>query len=565
MYGGGFMIVILALLPILTALVLMVGLRVPATRAMPVAWLVAAACAYWGWDLDVGYIAAMSIHGAITGVGVLVIIFGALIILSTLQQSGGMETIQYGMQKISPDARVQAIIIGCMFAAFIEGAAGFGTPAALAAPLLLSLGFPPLAAAIFCLVLNSFPVTFGAVGTPIIMGFDYLKPLVRKAIESGAPNINFTSVQEFEMIIGQLAMVLHAVMVFVIPLFMLGFITRIFGENRSWRDGFRAWKFSLFASTCYFVPAFVFAWFVGPEFPALIGGLVGLGIVVVGARKGLFLPDDVWIFGKSEKWDPDWTGTISGGSTKFTEHMSQFRAWLPYVLIGLILVATRIPQLGLKGLLAGIVIKFPHILGYENVNNALAPLFLPGTIPFMLVALLTIYLHGMSADRAIAAWKQAISNLKNPAIALIAATALVSIFRLSEQNPAGIPSMPMALADFVSGTAGKAWPMFAGFVGGLGSFITGSNTISDMLFGEFQWGVAATSGLSREIMVATQAVGGAFGNMVCINNVVAVCAVVGLAGREGIILKRTVIPFVLYGVVVGSLSFLLLALFPNLF
>ncbi len=287
--------------------------------------------------------------------------------------------------------------------------------------------------------------------------------------------------------------------------------------------------------------------------------------MVVGARKGLFLPDNVWTFGNSKKWDAEWTGTISGGSTKFTEHMSQSRAWLPYVLIGLILVATRIPQLGLKGLLSGIVIKFPHILGYENVNNALAPLFLPGTIPFMLVAILTIYLHGMKGRKAVTAWKQAISNLKNPAIALIAATALVSIFRLSEQNPAGLPSMPMALADFVSRAAGSAWPMFAGFVGGLGSFITGSNTISDMLFGEFQWGVAATSGLSRQIMVATQAVGGAFGNMVCINNVVAVCAVVGLAGKEGIILKRTVIPFILYGVIVGSLSFLLLAMFPNLF
>jgi len=90
---------------------------------MPLAWLVAAACAFLGWDLELGYIAAMSIHGAITGVGVLVIIFGALVILAPLQHSGGMETIQYGMQKISPDARVQALIIGCMFAAFIEGAA----------------------------------------------------------------------------------------------------------------------------------------------------------------------------------------------------------------------------------------------------------------------------------------------------------------------------------------------------------------------------------------------------------------------------------------------------------
>jgi lactate permease len=559
------MLALLALLPILTALVLMVGFRVPATRAMPLAWLVAAVCAYFGWDLDLGYIAAMSVHGAITGVGVLIIIFGALVILATLQHSGGMETIQYGMQQISPDSRVQAIIIGCMFAAFIEGAAGFGTPAALAAPLLLSLGFPPLAAAIFCLVLNSFPVTFGAVGTPILLGFQYVKPLAQQAIDNNVPGLNFHSVPEFLTIIGQWAMILHTAMIFIIPLFMLAFITRFFGEKRSWLDGLRAWKFSLFASTCYFVPSFIFAWFIGPEFPALIGGLVGLGLVVMGAKKGLFLPADHWTFGDSSKWDSEWTGTISGGSTEFTAHMSQFRAWLPYVLIGLILVATRIPQLGLKGILTGIVIKFPDLLGYENVDNALQPLYLPGTIPFMLVALLTIFIHGMSGKEAFTAWKQALGNLKNPAIALIAATAMVSIFRLSEVNPQNLPSMPMALADFVSAAAGSAWPMFAGFVGGLGSFITGSNTISDLLFGEFQWGVAETSGLSHQIMVAAQAVGGAFGNMVCINNVVAVCAVVGLVGKEGMILKKTVIPFILYGVIVGAMVFVLLKLNPGLF
>lgn len=160
-----------ALVPILVALVLMVGLRMGAMKAMPIAWLTCAAGAVFVWNLPVNYVAALSIQGAISAVGVLIIVFGALLILHTLQYSGGMETIQYGMQGISKDMRIQAIIIGYMFGAFIEGAAGFGTPAALAAPLLLSLGFPPLAAAVLCLVFNSFPVTFGAVGTPIIVGF----------------------------------------------------------------------------------------------------------------------------------------------------------------------------------------------------------------------------------------------------------------------------------------------------------------------------------------------------------------------------------------------------------
>lgn len=124
---------------------------------MPLAWLVCAVSGILVWGLSPGYVAALTLQGIVTAIGVLIIVFGAILILFTLEKSGGMETIQYGMQNISGDKRVQAIIIGYMFAAFIEGAAGFGTPAALAAPLLLALGFPAMAAAIICLVFTASP------------------------------------------------------------------------------------------------------------------------------------------------------------------------------------------------------------------------------------------------------------------------------------------------------------------------------------------------------------------------------------------------------------------------
>ena len=123
------MLALLALLPILVALVLMVGFRWPATRAMPLAWLTAVGGALIGWELELLYVAALSLHGVVTAVSVLIIVFGAIVILYTLKASGAMETIQWGMQRITPDARIQTIIIAAMFAAFLEGAAGFGTPA----------------------------------------------------------------------------------------------------------------------------------------------------------------------------------------------------------------------------------------------------------------------------------------------------------------------------------------------------------------------------------------------------------------------------------------------------
>jgi lactate permease len=561
-----------ALLPILVALVLMVGMRWPSTKAMPLAWLVCALGAIGAWNLPVGYVAALSLQGIVVAIGVLIIVFGAIIILYTLKYSGGMETIQYGMQGISRDKRIQAIIIGYMFAAFIEGAAGFGTPAALAAPLLLSLGFPPLAAAVICLVFNSFPVTFGAVGTPILVGLKFLDPLVKAAAAAGTPGLTFVDFGSFAKVIGQWATMMHGPMVFILPIFMLGFLTRFFGKNKSWSEGFGAWQFCVFAAVAFLVPYLGFAWLVGPEFPSLIGGLVGLGIIVAGAKAGFCVPKDTWDFGPQSTWDAEWTGTIAtDATTEFKPHMSQFKAWLPYILIGAILVVTRIPELGLKGILAAQKIPFTDILGYKGVSASIMYLYLPGTIPFMLVAILTIALHGMKGPDVKQAWTEAIVKMKAPTIALFAAVALVSIFRGSgvadvALNPNNYPSMPLAMAKTVAAVAGNAWPMLASYVGGLGAFITGSNTVSDLLFAEFQWGVAQQLELPRQIIVAAQAVGGAMGNMVCIHNIVAVCAVTGLIGREGMILKRTFWPFLLYGIVVGIVASLMSFVFlPHLF
>ncbi len=561
-----------ALLPILVALVLMVGMRWPSTKAMPLAWLVCVLGAIGAWNLPVGYVTALSLQGIVIAIGVLIIVFGAIIILYTLKYSGGMETIQYGMQNISRDKRIQAIIIGYMFAAFIEGAAGFGTPAALAAPLLLSLGFPPLAAAVICLVFNSFPVSFGAVGTPILVGLKFLDPLAKAAVAAGTPGLNFVDFGSFAKVIGQWVTMMHGPMAVILPIFMLGFLTRFFGKNKSWSEGFAAWQFCVFSAVAFLVPYLTFAWLVGPEFPSLIGGLVGLGIIVAGAKAGFCVPKDTWDFGPQSTWDADWTGTIATStSTEFKPHMSQFKAWLPYILIGAILVVTRIPELGLKAVLAAQKLPFNDILGYKGVSASIDYLYLPGTIPFMLVAILTIALHGMKGDAVKQAWTESFVKMKAPTIALFAAVALVSIYRGSGVadavlNPNNYPSMPLAMAKTVAAFAGNAWPMLASYVGGLGAFITGSNTVSDLLFAEFQWGVAQQLELPRQIIVAAQVAGGAMGNMICIHNIVAVCAVTGLIGREGMILKRIFWPFVLYGIVVGIIASLMCFVFlPHLF
>ncbi|MBG0776411.1 MAG: L-lactate permease [Desulfovibrionaceae bacterium] len=562
---------LVAALPILLALVLMAGLRWPATRAMPLSWLVCALGAMFAWGLPTSYVVALSVQGVVTAVGILIIVFGALLILYTLQYSGGMETIQYGMQNISRDMRVQAIIIGYLFAAFIEGSAGFGTPAALAAPLLLSLGFPPMAAAVICLVFNSFPVTYGAVGTPVLMGLKMMRGLVEQTIAAAPAGLDFFSFDQFNYLIGKWSILMHIFMVFILPVFMLGFITRFFGPERKWSNGFKAWKFCMFAACAFGIPYFLLGWFLGPEFPSIIGSLIGLAVVIYGAKRHFCVPKEIWTFGDSNKWDPEWTGTIKHETKELKAHMSQAMAWLPYVLIGLILILSRLPMLPFKGFLASFSIPFNHIMGFSSVNGSIQYLYLPGTIPFMLVAILTIWLHHMKSSAVSQAWTKAFVTMKNPTIALCFSVALVSIFRGSgiadvALNPHAYPSMPLAMAKTVAAVVGNAYPFFCAYVGGLGAFITGSNTVSNLLFGEFQWGVAANLGLPRQVLVAAQALGGAAGNMICIHNIVAACAVVGLSGKEGYILRRTFWPFLLYGLVGAIVTCLLCFVFiPHAF
>ena len=160
----------LSILPIASVAVFLVWLRWPAARAMPIAYLVCALLALFVWQVPPAVIAAASVNGLVVAASLIFIIFGAIALLNSLQESGGLYAIRNGFTDISADRRVQVIIIAWLFGAFIEGAAGFGTPAAVAVPLLVGLGFPALAAVMSGMIIQSTPVSFGAAGTPILVG-----------------------------------------------------------------------------------------------------------------------------------------------------------------------------------------------------------------------------------------------------------------------------------------------------------------------------------------------------------------------------------------------------------
>ena len=284
---------LIAITPLAIVFLLLVIWQWSAKRTMPIGLIVTVLLAVFYWQVDLITIAAASIEGLIIAVKVLYIVFGALLLLFILVNSGAVTTIRNAFTQVSPDPRIQVIIIAWAFGAFIEGASGFGTPAAVAGPLLVVLGFPPLAAVMCALIIQSTPVSFGAAGTPILIGVH--DGLAGQAIVDAyiATQDHIGSLDELVFLIGGKVALIHACIGFVIPLFVVTLLTRFFGTNRSWREGLDVWKFALFAGLTFVVPYAIFANVLGPEFPSLIGGLVALIATTIAAKRGLFQPKKI--------------------------------------------------------------------------------------------------------------------------------------------------------------------------------------------------------------------------------------------------------------------------------
>ena len=554
---------LLAFVPIAIIFILMVGFRWGATKAMPVAFIAAALLAAFIWKTPMNWILAASVNGVGIAIQILLIVFGALAVLFTLRESGALAAINVGFTAISPDRRVQAIIIAWFFGSFIEGSAGFGTPAALAAPLLLSLGFPALAAVMVALIANSTCVSFGAVGTPTLIGVGQTTntPELMQQIADAGLEYN-----EFIYQVGLWTGIQHAIPGILIPLILVAMMTRFFGKNKSIKEGLAIWPFAIFAGLCFVIPYLLVAWLLGPEFPSLLGGLLGLGIVLLTTRAGFLVPKETWDFPEKSTWESNWMGSISMSSKEAKTGISLAMAWVPYILIALLLVLTRVRSLPFGGWIKSIMtVHYTELFG-TSISNTFNILYIPGVIPFILVALLCIPIYRMNKTQVSLAWKETFKRIKGPTIALLFAVPMVRIMMQSGNNPIDTNSMPLVMASAMTNVFRGAWPLVDAFVGALGSFMAGSNTVSNMLFSVFQYSIAEQLGISKIIIVALQNIGGAFGNMICVHNVIAACATVGLVGVEGILIKRNLIPMTIYGIIVGVIGLILVYfVVPGLF
>lgn len=550
---------ILSFFPIVFLIYLMTKKNnTPSHKALPLTALITYFLMLVVFRRDANLVHANVLDGLLTAWTPILIIWGAIFLFRTMEASGAMNTIRSWLNTVTPNKVGQLMIVGWAFPFLIEGASGFGTPAALAAPVLVGLGFPAMRVAIMALIMNTVSVSFGAVGTPTWFGF---------------AGIDLTGAEILE--IGVKSAAIHGVASLIIPIIALSFLVK-------WKH-IRKNLGYIYLSVGATVLPYIGVAFFNYEFPALVGGGIGLVASVIFAKMGWGLDTkEGHLLDVLHPSEEDGTGAHSPSHAgihdensvealsreKLQKSESLVKATFPLWGTILILIITRIPQLGLKGLLnltepaafaglgsLGVFSISPSLtLGLNNifgtgVNWSHKILYVPSIIPFALIAGLTFLWYRSSRETVARVFSQSVSQMINPTKALLGALVFVNLMMMGGDGAA-----VALIGDALARVTGDAWRYFSALLGAVGSFFSGSNTVSNLTFGPIQDTIASNLGLNRTTILALQSVGGAMGNMVCINNIVAVSSVLALKRSEGYILTRTARALLVYAAVAALMS-----------
>ncbi|MCF7812333.1 L-lactate permease [Candidatus Gracilibacteria bacterium] len=459
----------------------------------------------------------------------ILVIWGAVLLFRFLEETGAIQTLHDWISSIAENPVEQIMIIAWAFSFFVEGASGFGTPIALAAPILVGFGFPAARVLMLCLVMNSIPVSFGAVGTPTWFGLGNLG-LSEPMISS----------------IAQQTALIHFVASLFIPFLALRFLL-------SWKDIRKNAIFILLSVLSCTIPYLALS-HLSSEFPSLIGGAIGLGLTILFSRANIGVA-------RSKRK----TKKIQISSRKL------FQAFFPLAGIIVLLVLTRLEFLELKSLLTyddlvaqlslgewGKIWLSPAlVLGWQNILGTTsswshAILYVPSFLPFFLVVGLSFYFFSIKKSVQRKIWSQTYERMKKPILALVGILIFVKLLMIGEQSPGII------LGHFLADITGHLWVLVSPLLGALGSFFSGSNTVSNLTFGGIQSSIAEDLGFPRSTILSLQNVGGAMGNMISIQNIVAGCSVLGLVRQEGKILLQTIKPLLWYAVIAGAMGIILI-------
>ena len=544
------MLAVLSALPIIVAIVLMVGFKQKSGISLVAAWFVSIMLAVFVWNMGIGHAGAFTVLGFLSAVNVILIVFSAIFLLNALIELRFIETIGNGFNGITQDRRIQILIIAWLFGALIEGASGFGTPGALAAPLLVGLGVPTFFAALASLMANYPPVSFGVVGIPPVTGFNS----IRSGLEAQYGEVMT------EGIFSELTVMAGFTNIFVgsfVPFLIIAAIVARDGRKRGLKDAVNIMPLCLFSGFIFTIPTWLIS-FLGPELPTLLGSLIALPVFIFAVKKGFLVPKEVYRF----QDDPVSLPEDSEGTG-----ISLITAWSPYVIIAVLLAVSRLPWLPFVRWFtqSGATISVSGLFGYEGINWNWPILNNPGLLPFLPVALIFLIARKTSKEAISKTFTKTLKQLKNAVLALLFGVALVQIMRFTNYTHpgAGPEAMTTEIARTLASAFGGIYPLIGPLIGSLGAFVSGSHTVSNVMFYGLQWEAAEFLGLPVVLVLLGQTSGASIGNMVAIHNAVSISATTGATGSEGKMIAAAFLPFILCILAVALILFIYLALGIN--
>ncbi len=507
---------LLALIPFVLIFLLLIVFRLPAVKAMPLVFLATLLLITTYWKITTDVLVASSLRAGLIFIELFLIILFAVLLINLYKESGMIKKIESSLASISPDYRVQAMLIAWAFVALIEGAAGFGTPVALAAPFLVMLGFPAVKAIIIGLIGDSTAVTFGAAGTPIIVGLS-------SAGLSGEEIANTVVTSAL----------IHLPLAIIATLSISYVITRK-------TQGFKEFiPFSIFSALAFTIPYTLTAIFLGPELPSIIGGISAILLISMAGKYNFLTPKHVLSYKKDVK-------------PVNLSHIG--KPLIPFLVMILALVVTRNWSY-LNEKLTSIELGFDNLLD-TGISQALQPFYTP-SFYFLLAMLIAIPLFGIKKKSINFAFSESLNKIKYAMITLVFVLLTAQFILYSDINTSGLEGITTVIANSLASVLGSNFIYFSPVLGALGTFVTGSSTVSNLLFASIQVDTALTIGTSSVLMASLQAIGSAAGNMFAIHNVVTATAVVGIKKGEGEIIKYNLFIAILYCLAAAVLAVLL--------
>jgi L-lactate transport len=521
---------LLAVLPIVFFFLALTVLKLKGHVAGLLTLLIAILVAIFAYRMPAELAITSAVYGFAYGVWPISwIIITAVFLYKITVKTGQFEIIRASVTSLTADQRLQMLLVGFCFGAFLEGAAGFGAPVAITAALLVGLGFNPLYAAGLCLIANTAPVAFGAMGIPVIVA----------GTVSGLDPFH----------VGQIAGRQLPFLSVIVPLWLVAMMDGMRGVRQTWPA-------VLVGGVSFAITQFLTSNFIGPELPDITSALVSL--VCLSLFLKVWHPKEIFTFDGMRSYEAD--KAASGYSVA-----QIIRAWMPFVFLTIFVSLWTVK--GIKNVLSVGTFSFPIPI-LHNAVGKVAPVVVQNT-PYeamfkldllgatgsaiLLAAILSVFYLKMKPSEAIRLFVQTLYELRYPVLSIGAVLGFAFV-----ANYSGL-STTLAL---VLASSGAAFPFFAPFLGWLGVFLTGSDTSSNALFASLQANTAHQIGVDPHLLVAVNTTGGVTGKMISPQSIAVASAAVGLTGRESELFRFTVKHSIVFCTFVGVLTLLMAYVFP---